>query len=177
MHFCNAHHQLQEIIPPQQQQSLYHANAVCELLDKLKNELCSKNINTPTTEDSSISPSLTGASTFSHDSVSAISAIQSEISSLQKMVLHMTTPTPPESAPPAWPVPPLYMQYHPMYCQQMVPPMPTQQWTPQPQQPQKKCSIFYCWTHGACLHYGDRCINQIPGHCPMPHSKTDWEDA
>ena len=162
LHFRDAHHQLRETTSLQQQQSSFQVNAVRELLDDFKSELRSTPMPLPPFDDVSSAPSATGISAASNDSASTISALQSEIVSLKEMVHHMTTT---ETMPQSWPMPPPYMPYHPMYCQQMVPPMTIQQRPSQPQPiQQKKRRIFYCWTHGAGLHSGDRCLNKAPGH-------------
>ena len=142
MHFRDAHHQLRETTLLQQQQSSFHVNAVRELLDEFKTELRSNTLTSTPLDDVSSAPSAAGLSTVSNDSASTISALQSEIVSLKEMVHHMSTS---DAMPQSWPMPPPYMQYHPMFCQQMVPPMPMQQRLSQPQPlQQKRRRIFYC---------------------------------
>ena len=164
LHFREAHHQLRETTSLQQHQSSYQVNAVREFIDELKNELRSEAHVTTPPDDSSTTPSITGTSTFSNDSASTISALQTELTSLREMVHHMSSP---DTPPPTWPMmhPPPYMPYHPMLCQQMGHQMAMPHQPPHQQSaPQKKRRIFYCWTHGAALHSGERCINRAPGH-------------
>ena len=172
LHFREAHHQLKETTTLQQQQSTYHVNAVREMIDELKQELrADRTLPTPT-DDPSAAPSMASLSTASHDSMGTISALQSELSSLREMVHHMTQPPAYEQPASPWPMPPPampppYMPYHPMYCQQAAQPVymaPHQSQKPPSTSTPKKRRIFYCWTHGTCLHSGDRCNNKAPGH-------------
>ena len=180
LHFREAHQQLKETTTLQQQQSTYHVNAVREMIDDLKREMRAERIFPPSAEDPSAAPSMASLSTASQDSFSTMSAIQNELSSLREMVHHMAQPPPyePQSAPwpmPPPPMPPPYMQYNPMYCQQAIQPshMPQHQ-SPPPSSTTapKKRRIFYCWTHGAGLHSGDRCLNKAPGHQPSATFKN-----
>ncbi len=98
------------------------------------------------------------------DASSTISALQSELSSLHKMLQHMSQPAP---TPPTWQAPPGYMPYHPnMFCHQMVHPPRT---SPGPapsttSQTQKRKCTFYCWTHSVYFYSSNRCMNKMQGH-------------
>ena len=162
IHFRNAHHQLRETTSLQQQQSTFQANAVKEILTELRNEL-----KHPTTEDQSLAPSATSIIEVTDDTSSTISALKSEVSSLKEMIHHMAQPPPQDNTqyPQAWIPPPNQFMQYPMYCHQVATPHNAPP-PPNGQPRTKKRRIFYCWTHGACLHSSDRCLHRAPGHQP-----------
>ena len=165
--FREAHQQLRETTSLQQQQSTFQANAVQEILSELRNELRTAQVDT-----ASVQPSLENLSTVTPDTAaSTISDLKSEVSTLKEMIHHMSTRPnlfPPQQLPP-WTVPPNYFLPHPMYCNQVT---PQNEVSSNPEPKQEKRRIFYCWTHGACLHSSDRCLHRAPGHQPTATFKN-----
>ena len=172
-HFRTAHQQLKETTNLQARDSSYHANALQEILQEIREEIQTVKNNTQESQD--VPPPLTSVSESSNDS--SISALQSEMASLKDYIQNMhQTPLPPQ-------IPPMTQQYLPppfwnsQYCMPVHPyqgyanqafPFPTQQQPTNTQQtappPKKKRRIFYCWTHGACFHPGPQCRNKAMGH-------------
>ena len=170
IHFRQAHQELKETTNLQVKHSSYHANAVQEVLQELRDELkLHKSSSTLTPHDP---PSL--VSTADDSNASTISSLQSELASLKDFVHNMQQTVPSAyPTPMAWPSP---HGYYPSMFQPYPPPqMPypphpyavpnvnnTIQQTSLPQK--KKHQMFYCWTHGACFHKGAQCRNKASGH-------------
>ena len=85
LHFYQAHQQLKDTTNLQVQDSIYHANAVQELLQEIRSEIQMAKHSTPTQQG--IPPSLTSVGDNSIDL--SISALQSEVSSLKEYTSNM----------------------------------------------------------------------------------------
>ena len=151
----------------QARDSQYHANAIREIVQELKQELQQKY--TTTSDQDSVPPV---ASISDENNDSSISALQSEVQSLKDYIHNMhgaySMPLQPHLPYYLQPTPwthPYGMQAPPMqaYCQQ-VSPYQVQKNSLKNTNPPKKGRIYYCHTHGACFHPGNKCRNKGPGH-------------
>ena len=168
-HFRKAHQQLKETSNLQVQDSTYHANAIKELLQELRTEI---RANPSVQNEIEPAPSLSTLSNNSSDS--NISALQTEVASLKDYIhnmqqsYHVSQPPPPFYPPPAWnqsfclPVN-LYQAYaHQASTYPIQQQFAKQQFKPTNNNKRRK--MYYCWTHGACFHPGQKCRNKVAGH-------------
>ena len=167
-HFRQAHHQLKETTNLQARDSVYHANAIRELVDEIKSEIQSTRSTNSISEQEHIPP-VTSVSESSNDS--SISALQSEVATLKDYInnMHSTNQIPVSPMQQFYPQYPMWAHPYAMQCQpmqayaQQASSFPTGNQQDNNQPPRKR-RIYYCHTHGACFHPGFRCRNKGPNH-------------